>query len=100
MSNLSGNLKRGKAEFIDGEFIDSVDPELTATNTINSSTRISARELHKYVVGLVGVLMLFLITYPIAMSRVSQKEKFAPYQSHLKSLTPEYQPLEPKVIDR
>jgi hypothetical protein len=96
MSNLSGDLKRAAAEFIDGEFIDSIEPELTAMNTVNSSTRISAQELHKYVWGLIGMLMLFIITYPIAMSRVSQKEKFAPYQSHLKSLTPEYQPIEPK----
>jgi hypothetical protein len=96
MSNLSGDLKRAGAEFVDGEFIDSIDPELTAMNTINSSNRISAQELHKYVVGLVSLFILFLTTYPIAMSRVSQKEKFAPYQSHLKSLTPEYKPIEPK----
>jgi hypothetical protein len=94
MSNLSGELKRA------AEFIDSVEPKITAANTVNSSTRITARELHKYVVGLVGVLMLFLITYPLAIARVSQKAKFPPYQSHLKSLTPEYQPIEPKVIDR
>jgi hypothetical protein len=50
--------------------------------------RISARELHKYVVGLVGTFMLCLFTYPIAIHRVSQQEKFAPYRSHLKSLTP------------
>ena len=96
MSNLSGELKQGAAEFVDGEFIDSVDPERTATNTVNSSTRIAAEELHKYVVGLVGVFMVFLVTYPIAMSRVSQKEKFIPYQFHLKSLTPEYKSIEPK----
>jgi hypothetical protein len=94
MPNLSGELNRAT------EFIDSVEPKITAANTVNSSTRISARELHKYVVGLVSVLILFWITYPIAMSRVSQKEKFAPYQSHLKSLTPEYKPIEPKGIDR
>jgi hypothetical protein len=94
MPNLSGELKRA------AEFIDSVEPKITAENTVHSSTRITDRELHKYVVGLVGVLMLFLITYPLAMARVSQKAKFAPYQSHLKSLTPEYQPIEPKGIDR
>ena len=33
---------------------------------------------------------MFLITYPLAMSRVSQDAKLAPYGAHLKSLTPEY----------
>lgn len=65
-------------------------------NTSSSSVRISAQELHKYVLGLIGVFMLVVITYPIAMSRVAQKEKFAPYQSHLKSLTLQYKPLAPK----
>jgi hypothetical protein len=63
---------------------------------MHSANRISAKEIHKYVVGLIGVFIIFLITYPIAMSRVSQKAKFAPYRSHLKSLTPEYLPIEPK----
>ena len=58
-------------------------------------TRISAQELHKYVLGLLSLFMLFVVTYPIAMSRVAEKEKFAPYQSHLKSLTLEYKPVEP-----
>ena len=58
-------------------------------------TRISAQELHKYVLGLLSLFMLFVATYPIAMSRVAEKEKFAPYQSHLKSLTLEYKPVEP-----
>jgi hypothetical protein len=44
-----------------------------------------AREMHKIVWAGVGVLTLFFVTYPIAMWRVSQKEKFL--GSHIKSLT-------------
>jgi hypothetical protein len=44
-----------------------------------------AREMHKIVWVGVGVLTLFFVTYPIAMWRVSQKEKFR--GSHIKSLT-------------
>ncbi len=46
-----------------------------------------AREMHKIVWVGVGVLTLFFVTYPIAMWRVSQKEKF--FGSHIKSLTVE-----------
>jgi len=46
-----------------------------------------AREMHKIVWVGVGVLTLFFVTYPIAMWRVSQKEKFL--GSHIKSLTVE-----------
>ena len=44
-----------------------------------------AREMHKIVWGGVGVLTLFFVTYPIAMWRVSQMEKFR--GSHVKSFT-------------
>jgi hypothetical protein len=57
------------------------------TRIVNAPTRISARELHKYVVSLVGVFMLFVITYPIAIHRVAQKQQFASDRSYLKSLT-------------
>jgi hypothetical protein len=57
---------------------------------IKPPDRISARELHKYVVGLVGMFMLCLVTYPIAIYRVTQQEKFASSRSHLKSLTADY----------
>ena len=75
-----------------GDLMKSRDP----VNTSSTSVRISAQELHKYVLGLIGIFMLVVITYPIAMSRVAQKEKFAPYNSHLKSLTLEYKPVAPK----
>jgi hypothetical protein len=71
------------------------DNSIDLQATVDKPSRISARELHKYVWGLVGVLLLAIVTYPIAMNRVSQTEKFAPYQSHLKSLTLEYKPVEP-----
>ncbi|WP_310489337.1 hypothetical protein [Chamaesiphon sp. VAR_69_metabat_338] len=71
------------------------DNSIDFQDDIDKPIRISARELHKYVWGLVGVLLLAIVTYPIAMSRVSQKENFAPYQSHLKSLTLEYKPVAP-----
>ena len=44
-----------------------------------------AREMHKIVWVSVGVLTLFFMSFPIAMWRVSQKEKFRGF--HVKSLT-------------
>jgi hypothetical protein len=46
--------------------------------------RISARELHRYVWGLMAVFSAFTISYPIACWRVSQSEQFRPYRSHVK----------------
>jgi hypothetical protein len=46
--------------------------------------RISARELHRYVWGLMAVVSAFAISYPIACWRVSQSEQFRPYRSHVK----------------
>ena len=48
-----------------------------------------AREMHKIVWVNVGVLTLFFMTFPIAMWRVSQKEKFRGF--HVKSFTIEGQ---------
>lgn len=33
-------------------------------------------KMHKYILGWVGLLLAFGVTYPIAMMRVSQSEKF------------------------
>jgi len=44
-----------------------------------------AREMHKIVWVSGGVLTLFFMTFPIAMWRVSQKEKFRGF--HVKSFT-------------
>jgi hypothetical protein len=41
--------------------------------SLATSTRISARELYKYVLGLVGIFMLFVITYPLAIYRVERQ---------------------------
>jgi hypothetical protein len=60
---------------------------LNLVRVIETPTRISARELHKYVVGLFGIFILFVITYPIAIHRVAQKQQFASERSYLKSLT-------------
>lgn len=49
--------------------------------------RISARELHRYVWGLMAVFSAFAISYPIACWRVSQSEQFRPHRSHVKSIT-------------
>jgi hypothetical protein len=51
---------------------------------------IPAQEMHKIVFTLVGVFTLIAVTYPIAMFRVSDTEKFRDY--HVKSLTLEYTP--------
>ena len=82
------------------EFSDNLTASTTVVNQRDEHVRISARELHKYVIGLVGVFALAVITYPIAMTRVAQKEKFAPYKSHLKSLTLEYKPVKPQSTSR
>ncbi|WP_310425457.1 hypothetical protein [Chamaesiphon sp. VAR_48_metabat_135_sub] len=74
--------------------------EMQLVTTVVKPARISAEELHKYVLGLIGVLMLFAITYPIAMHRVAQEEKFAPYKFYLKSLTLEYKPIKPQANSR
>ena len=50
---------------------------------------IAAREMHKIVWVSVGVLTLFFMTFPIAMRRISQKEKFRGF--HVKSFTIEGQ---------
>ncbi|MBD0308128.1 MAG: hypothetical protein ICV80_08320 [Microcoleus sp. T1-bin1] len=50
---------------------------------------IAAREMQKIVWVSVGVLTLFFMTFPIAMWRVSQKEKFRGF--HVKSFTIEGQ---------
>jgi hypothetical protein len=50
---------------------------------------IPAREIHKIVWVSVGVLTLFFLTFPIAMWRISQKEKFPGF--YLKFLTIEGQ---------
>jgi ABC-type lipoprotein release transport system permease subunit len=51
---------------------------------------ILSQGMHKYVLIMLGVFTLIVATFPLSMFRVSQKEKFL--GSHVKSLTPEYQP--------
>jgi hypothetical protein len=52
-------------------------------------TQSQARSMHKYVWLLVGVWSLLVITFAIALKRVSQSEKFSGF--HVKSLTLEGQ---------
>lgn len=52
-----------------------------------------SQHMHRYVWLMLGAFMLILVSFPVSFLRVSQEKKFAPYQSHLKSLTPEYKPL-------
>ena len=63
-----------------------------SVKTIAKPSRISGGELHKYVLGLIGVFGLIIITYPIALNRVTRQAKFVASKSHLKSLTLEYKP--------
>jgi hypothetical protein len=53
------------------------NPQRMLSPAINDdlSNRISIRELHKYVIGLIGIFLLFSITYPIAIFRVSHQSK-------------------------
>jgi hypothetical protein len=66
----------------------------SSSKIVKVNTRISAQELHKYVMGLIGIFIVFFITYPMAIGRVSQQGKFASDRSHVKSLSLEYQPIE------
>ncbi len=50
---------------------------------------VSIKKMHKYVLGIIGVFIIFAATFPIAGFRVSQDKKFANF--HLKSLTIEGQ---------
>jgi hypothetical protein len=68
--------------------------KVTDTESSVRARRITARELHKYVWGMVGVFLLAGVTFPIAMWRVSQSEKFSPYQSHLKPVDWSYQSID------
>ncbi len=54
-----------------------------------------AREMHQIVWISMGVLVLFFVTFPISMWRVSQKEKFRGF--HVKSLTVEGK--NPQAVD-
>jgi hypothetical protein len=68
---------------------------------IEKGNRISARELHKYVMGLVCVLTLCVVTYPIAIYRVTQQEKFGSSRSHVRSLSQDYKSIEKdKIADQ
>lgn len=48
-----------------------------------------SQPMHKYVLILVGIWTLLAITFPLALRRVSDSEKFAGF--HVKSLTLEGQ---------
>jgi hypothetical protein len=69
-----------------------IDSDSTVLDNIQSPAnqsnvqRISARELHRYVWGLMAVFSAFAISYPIACWRVSQSEQFRADRSHVKSL--------------
>ncbi|MGK7945801.1 MAG: hypothetical protein AB4058_15170 [Microcystaceae cyanobacterium] len=65
-----------------------------STDTSISSPKprpIPAKQLHKIVFGFLGVFTLFVVTYPLAMLRVSRMEKFRSFDFHGKPLTIEYQ---------
>ena len=63
---------------------------LHATNTqqievqANSPKPLPAQKMHKIVFAFVGIFVSIAVTYPIAMWRVSQMDKFR--GSHVKSL--------------
>ncbi|QYX33530.1 hypothetical protein [Sphaerospermopsis torques-reginae] len=56
----------------------------TQIKTTVGQERISSQALHKYVFVLLGIFTLIAATYPTAMMRVSQMEKFKGF--HVKSL--------------
>ncbi len=56
---------------------------------------VSSQELHKYVLGLVGIWILFVVSFPVAYLRVSRSEKYS--GSPFKSLTWEQAQISNKV---
>jgi len=81
-------------KFTTNESQDPVQPAQTWLGTaLKLPNRITAQQLHKYVVGLLCVFTVVVGAYPIAMNRVSQDGKFA--ESYVKSLTREYKPANP-----
>jgi hypothetical protein len=50
----------------------------------SSPKRLPAQKMHKIVFAFIGIFTLFAVTYPIAMWRVSQMDKFRGF--HVKSL--------------
>ncbi len=64
---------------------------IVTNKSISHSQTMPAKQLHKIVFGLLGVFSLFAFSYPLAMLRVSQMEKFRSFEFHGKSLTLEYQ---------
>jgi hypothetical protein len=61
------------------------EPNLDATTAqVNSCKPLPAKEMHGIVFALIGIFALFAATYPIAMWRVSQMDKFR--GDHVKSL--------------
>lgn len=54
-----------------------------------------AKQMHGYVITMLGVFLLFTISLQLACLRVSQDKKFAKYNFHLRSLTVEYKPGKP-----
>jgi hypothetical protein len=63
----------------------------------SKSKPISSQEMHRYVFYLLGVFLLFTISFPIAFFRVSKDKNFAEYNFHVKSLTLEGNPVKPSV---
>jgi hypothetical protein len=61
----------------------------------SKSKPIPSQQMHRYVFYLLGVFLLFAISFPISFWRVSKEKKFADYNSHLKSLTLEGNPIKP-----
>jgi hypothetical protein len=51
---------------------------------VNSPKPLPAQKMHKIVFAFIGIFTLFAVTYPIAMWRVSQMDKFRGF--HVKSL--------------
>jgi hypothetical protein len=56
-----------------------------------------SQDMHQYVFLMLGAFMLIAASFPISFWRVSQEKMFAPYNAHLKSLTPEYKPSKPVI---
>jgi hypothetical protein len=72
------------------ELLDMQQESLHATDIqeieaeVSSPKPLPAQKMHKIVLTFVGIFALFAVTYPIAMWRVSQMDKFRGF--HVKSL--------------
>jgi hypothetical protein len=63
---------------------ESLTNSIDQANSVSSAQPLPAHKMHKIVFAFIGLFVAIAVTYPIAMWRVSQMDKFRGF--HVKSL--------------